>query len=102
MSWLSQGIDDLVSFFSGLEAKNPALTAPVQAVGAQISGAVAPAEALGVQLVNTAVDAVLSLVPGGAAFETMANAFIDEVIAALAAKKSANAAAPASSQVATG
>ena len=102
MSWLSQGIDDLKAFFSGLEAKNPGLAAPAQAVGAQISAAVAPAEELGVQLVNTAVDAVLALVPGGAAFETLANAFLDEVIAALAAKKTPNAAAPASGQVAAG
>ncbi|MHB8529727.1 MAG: hypothetical protein ACYC8V_09490 [Caulobacteraceae bacterium] len=87
MSWLSQGIHDLEAFFSGLEAKNPALAAPAQAVGAQISAAVGPAEQLGVQLVNTAVDAVLAFVPGGANFDALANGFIDEVIAALTAKK---------------
>jgi hypothetical protein len=102
MSWLSVGIHDLENFFSALEAKNPSLAGPAQATGQAIGQAVAPAEALGIQLVNTAVDAVLAFVPGGSAFDAMANAFLDEVIAALAAKKSPGAPAPASGQVAAG
>ena len=88
MSWLSQGLHDLENFVSGLEGKNPNLAGPVQAVQGQITATAPALESLGVQLVNTAVDAVLAFVPGGAAFDTLANGFIDEVIAALTAKKS--------------
>ncbi|MGH6992428.1 MAG: hypothetical protein ACRED8_03890 [Caulobacteraceae bacterium] len=92
MSWLSVEFDRLKSIFTGLEAKNPSLAAPAQATGAALAAAETPAEELGVQLVNTAADAVLAFIPGGSNFDTLANGFIDEVIAALTAKKTTAAA----------
>lgn len=94
MSWLSQGIDDLEKWVSGLEAKNPTLAAQGAAAQTAAQAASAPLETFAVAMVDTGVNAVLGLIPGGVALDTTADAFIDEVIAQLFAKKSSSQPAP--------
>jgi hypothetical protein len=88
MSWLSQGIESIESWVSHLEGANPALAAQGQAAQTAAKAAAAPMEQFAVAVVDTGVNAVLGLIPGGAALDVVADAFIDEVIGQLFAKKS--------------
>lgn len=89
-SWLSEAVGAIEAAFEGNPA-GAAAAAPVvqsiQAVGAAATAAL-PA------LANVGANAALAAIPGGTAFDGLADEFIDAVIAILMTKKSAPVAQP--------
>lgn len=73
MSWLSAAIKDVEKFFENNPAGQTALS---------------NLETAGLNLAEVAVNEVLGKIPGGAIGSAIADAFIDDVIVGLQAKKS--------------
>jgi hypothetical protein len=89
MSDLSVFLKRVGSFFESFTHSDPAVQQSVQGVGANLTAISGQVQAILPHLVDDAANAALALVPGGVgtAFDPIVDAFINQVIAAILAKK---------------
>ncbi len=89
-------LTDVESFFAGVAAKGASASIqPAQQAQTAINTAASAVESALPAAANLAVNDVLAYIPGGLSFAPLADAFIDEVITQLTAKKSTAAGAEA-------
>lgn len=96
MSWFSKTILDPIEamFTKAATSGGVASVAPTETVTTAISTATTALSSIVPSLADVGVNAVLSLVPEGPAFDGLADELIDAVIAGLQAKKTTPTPAP--------